>query len=33
MPFVSPDAGLKVALFSDTGSLWATKASSVSSFA
>jgi outer membrane protein insertion porin family len=33
MPFVSPDAGLKVALFSDTGSLWATKTSSVSSFA
>jgi outer membrane protein insertion porin family len=33
MPFVSPDAQLKVALFSDTGSLWATNASSVSSFA
>jgi outer membrane protein insertion porin family len=31
MPFVSPDAQLKVALFSDTGSLWATSASSVSS--
>ena len=29
MPFVSPDAQLKVALFSDTGSLWATNASSV----
>ncbi len=33
MPFVTPDAQLKVALFSDTGSLWATKASSVSSMA
>jgi outer membrane protein insertion porin family len=33
IPFVSPDAQLKVALFSDTGSLWATSASSVSSFA
>jgi outer membrane protein insertion porin family len=33
MPFVSPDARLKVALFSDTGSLWATNASSVSSLA
>jgi outer membrane protein insertion porin family len=33
MPFVSPDAQLKVALFSDTGSLWATNASSVSSMA
>ncbi len=33
MPFVTPDAGLKVALFSDTGSLWATNASSVSSYA
>ena len=31
MPLVSPDAQLKVALFSDTGSLWATSASSVSS--
>jgi outer membrane protein insertion porin family len=30
---VPPDAGLKVALFSDTGSLWATNASSVSSIA
>ncbi len=33
MPLVSPDAQLKVALFSDTGSLWATKTSSVTSFA
>ena len=33
MPFVTPDAQLKVALFSDTGSLWATNASSVSSMA
>jgi outer membrane protein insertion porin family len=33
VPFVPPDAGLKVALFSDTGSLWATSASSVSSLA
>ena len=33
VPFVPPDAGLKVALFSDTGSLWATNASSVSSIA
>ena len=33
MPFVSPDAQLKVALFSDTGSLWATNASSVTSLA
>jgi len=31
MPFVTPDARLKVALFSDTGSLWATNASSISS--
>jgi outer membrane protein insertion porin family len=31
MPLVSPDAQLKVALFSDTGSLWATGASSVTS--
>ncbi|HYA05497.1 MAG TPA: BamA/TamA family outer membrane protein, partial [Xanthobacteraceae bacterium] len=31
MPFVTPDAQLKVALFSDTGSLWATNASSISS--
>ncbi|MFZ3358856.1 MAG: outer membrane protein assembly factor BamA [Xanthobacteraceae bacterium] len=30
MPFVSPDAQLKVALFSDTGSLWATNGSTVS---
>jgi len=33
MPFVTPDAQLKVALFSDTGSLWATNGSSVSSMA
>jgi outer membrane protein insertion porin family len=33
VPFVSPDAQLKVALFSDTGSLWATNASSVKSLA
>ncbi len=33
VPFVPPDAGLKVALFSDTGSLWATSASSVSTIA
>jgi len=33
MPFVSPDAQLKVALFSDTGSLWATDASGVSKLA
>jgi len=33
MPFVTPDAQLKVALFSDTGSLWATGASSVSNYA
>jgi outer membrane protein insertion porin family len=33
MPLVSPDAQLKLALFSDTGSLWATKASSVASYA
>jgi len=31
VPFISPDAQLKVALFSDTGSLWATGASSASS--
>jgi outer membrane protein insertion porin family len=31
VPFVPPDAQLKVALFSDTGSLWATSASTVSS--
>ncbi len=33
MPFVTPDAHLKVALFSDTGSLWATGASGVSKLA
>ena len=33
MPFVTPDAQLKVALFSDTGSLWATNASTVPSLA
>ena len=33
MPLVSPDAQLKVALFSDTGSLWATNSSSATSFA
>jgi outer membrane protein insertion porin family len=33
MPLVSPDAQLKVALFADTGSLWATGAPSVTSFA
>ncbi len=33
MPLVSPDAQLKVALFSDAGSLWATNASSVSQLA
>ena len=33
VPFVPPDAGLKVALFSDTGSLWATSASSVAAIA
>ncbi len=33
MPFVSPDAQLKVALFSDTGSLWATNASGLSKLA
>lgn len=33
MPFVTPDAQLKVALFSDTGSLWATSASGVSKLA
>jgi outer membrane protein insertion porin family len=33
MPFVSPDAQLKVALFSDAGSLWATNGSSVSQLA
>jgi outer membrane protein insertion porin family len=33
VPFIPPDAQLKVALFSDTGSLWATGASTVSSMA
>jgi outer membrane protein insertion porin family len=33
MPFVPPDAQLKIALFSDTGSLWATNASTVPSLA
>jgi outer membrane protein insertion porin family len=33
IPLVTPDAQLKVALFSDAGSLWATNASSVSSLA
>jgi outer membrane protein insertion porin family len=33
VPFVSPDAQLKVALFSDTGSLWASSASSVAQLA
>ncbi|HUI14082.1 MAG TPA: outer membrane protein assembly factor BamA [Xanthobacteraceae bacterium] len=33
MPFVTPDAHLKVALFSDTGSLWATSASGISKLA
>lgn len=33
MPLVTPDAQLKVALFSDAGSLWATNTSSVSSLA
>jgi outer membrane protein insertion porin family len=33
IPFVTPDAQLKVALFADTGSLWATNASSVSTLA
>jgi outer membrane protein insertion porin family len=33
MPLVTPDARLKVALFSDAGSLWATNASSVASLA
>ena len=33
VPFVSPDAQLKVALFSDTGSLWASNASSVAQLA
>ncbi len=33
VPFITPDAQLKFALFSDVGSLWANNASSVSSFA
>jgi outer membrane protein insertion porin family len=33
MPLVTPDAHLKVALFSDAGSLWATNASSASKLA
>jgi outer membrane protein insertion porin family len=33
MPLVTPDAQLKVALFSDAGSLWATNGSSVSNLA
>jgi len=33
MPFVPPDAQLKIALFSDTGSLWATSTSTVPSLA
>ena len=33
MPLVTPDAQLKVALFSDAGSLWATSGSSVSNLA
>jgi outer membrane protein insertion porin family len=33
VPFVTPDAQLKMALFSDTGSLWATNASSVTTYA
>lgn len=33
MPFVPPDAQLKLAFFSDTGSLWATSASTVPSLA
>ncbi|HEX4411016.1 MAG TPA: outer membrane protein assembly factor BamA [Xanthobacteraceae bacterium] len=33
VPFVPQDAGLKMAVFSDTGSLWATSASSVASLA
>jgi len=33
MPLVTPDAQLKVALFADAGSLWATSASGVSSLA
>jgi outer membrane protein insertion porin family len=33
VPFIPPDAGLKVAVFSDTGSLWATSASSATTIA
>ena len=33
MPFIPPDAQLKLAFFSDTGSLWATNASTVPSLA
>ncbi len=33
VPFVPADAGLKLAVFSDTGSLWATSASGVSALA
>jgi outer membrane protein insertion porin family len=33
VPFVTPDAQLKMAFFADTGSLWANNASNVSSFA
>ncbi|HUC52343.1 MAG TPA: outer membrane protein assembly factor BamA [Xanthobacteraceae bacterium] len=33
MPFIPPDAGLKVAAFSDVGSLWATSASSATTIA
>ncbi len=33
VPFIPQDAGLKVALFSDTGSLWATNASSAATIA
>jgi outer membrane protein insertion porin family len=33
VPFITADAGLKMALFSDAGSLWATNASSAASLA
>jgi outer membrane protein insertion porin family len=33
VPFITADAGLKMALFSDAGSLWATNASSAGSLA
>jgi outer membrane protein insertion porin family len=33
VPFIPADSGLKIAVFSDTGSLWATSASGVSSLA